>query len=238
MAHITAAVSEDLHARIRAYAEVYGVTQSSALAALVDAGLQAEAAPSPMSGGLTGGLIGIAGGQVGQATRDPVTLDEASAVFMAHIRPEQAELIRVLGAETGFTPANYLLGYAKVAHERGETAAMYDERVRYDRDTAGPQTVVPDLDATGTCEQCAAIFTPSRVKQRFCPDPDDGTVSCGRAWTLEHQIHPSRPVSRPGGFAPPRVQPPAPFAPDTVRELAVLKRQMAELMAKLEPAAT
>jgi hypothetical protein len=236
MAHITAAVSEDLHARIRAYAEVYGVTQSSALAALVDAGLQAEATPSPMMSGSIAGVVSATAIEA-QRARDPVTLDEASAVFMAHIRPEQAELIRVLGAETGFTPANYLLGYAKVAHERGETAAMYDERVRYDRDTAGPQTVVPDLDTTGTCEQCAAIFTPSRVKQRFCPDPDDGTVSCGRAWTLEHQIHPSRPVSRPGGFAPPRVQPPTPFAPDTVRELAVLKRQMAELMAKLEPAA-
>jgi hypothetical protein len=229
MPSVTTALPDDLHARVKEYAESYGATYTDVVIALLDAALITDAAPRPLTTSTTA--------IEAQRARDPVTLDEASAVFMAHIRPEQAELIRVLGAETGFTPANYLLGYAKVAHERGETAAMYDERVRYDRDTAGPQTVVPDLDTTGTCEQCAAIFTPSRVKQRFCPDPDDGTVSCGRAWTLEHQIHPSRPVSRPGGFAPPRVQPPAPFAPDTVRELAVLKRQMAELMAKLEPAA-
>src|SRR5262249_57798482 len=75
--------------------------------------------------------------------------------------------------------------------------------------------------ASGQCEYCGKPFAATRPSQRFCPDREDGLPSCGRLWTLEHQIRPARPRHITDPLAP---IPPA--SPHLRPELRMLPRPL------------
>ena len=169
----------------------------------------------------------------GIAQQADLNVDTACEVILQHIRPEQADLIRALCMEHGLRPSHYILSYCRLAHERGETSSMIDERVRYDRDTASAPTRT--VLASGQCEYCGRPFAATRPSQRFCPDREDGLPSCGRLWTLEHQIRPARPRHLTDPLAPvppssPHVR--NPMMPATENALSA-QAQIAELRAQM-----
>ena len=113
----------------------------------------------------------------------PMSLDDAAATLLAYLPPVMTELIDALCKEHGVKPAAYLLSYCRLAYERGEVATFVAEDDVRRADTGEAVTLV-SRDAV-ECAFCHTPFTASRVGQRFCADPDDGSMSCGRKSTLE-----------------------------------------------------
>src|SRR5262245_4607018 len=69
-------------------------------------------------------FTGAPGTPAEPAPRGPVTLDDAARTLLGHVPPPMAELITDLCAEHHRQPAEYLLSYAHLAYERGETALL------------------------------------------------------------------------------------------------------------------
>jgi len=108
-----------------------------------------------------------------------VTVEDAGEILLAHIEPSQASLILDLCRDTGRKPYEYLLSYVYLAHERGETAKLIGEQFL----SANAPRVDEPMGATA-CEYCGTALVNPRRGQRYCPDPDDGTESCGRKASL------------------------------------------------------
>ena len=130
----------------------------------------------------------VLGGDVQPIIRPrDITLEDAGELFLAHIEASQASLIRDLCKEHQRTPAEYILSYVYLAHERGETATMVGETV-LERQMPLVQTA-----GSGACEFCGADLVEPKRGQRFCPDPppDSGIESCGRKHSLA-ELHARR----------------------------------------------
>lgn len=130
----------------------------------------------------------VLGGDVKPIIRPrEVTVEDAGEILLAHIEPGQASLIRDLCREHSRTPAEYILSYVYLAHERGETATMVGESV-----LTRESLLRDEAAADGTvCEQCGTALVDAKRGQRFCPDVDDGTESCGRKHSLA-ELHTRR----------------------------------------------
>lgn len=109
-----------------------------------------------------------------------VTLDVAADIILKHLDPAQAALLLDLCRENGRKPHEYVLSYAHLAHERGETAQMVGEVVM-ERGDAPAAVMLANHQACAFCEK---PFVPARRGQLYCPDPDDGSESCGRKASL------------------------------------------------------
>ena len=112
------------------------------------------------------------------ATPAPTTLADAAAIFLRHLPVPMVELITEMCQTEHRQPAQYLLSYMKLAYDRGETSFFMPEddlHVFFAHAGQSAPTLAPTV-----CEQCHATFAPTRLGQRFCPDPDDGSISCGR----------------------------------------------------------
>ena len=120
---------------------------------------------------------------VGYAAKPPITLDEAAAGLLPYLPPPMVELIDTLCKEHHTKPAAYLLAYCRLAYDRGETAAYVAEDDARRADTGEPASLFAGTESR--CAYCNTLFKPSRIGQRFCPEPDDGTPGCGRRNTLE-----------------------------------------------------
>jgi len=137
----------------------------------------------------------ILGGEVKPITTPrEVTLEDAGEIFLAHIEPAQAALIRDLCREHARQPYEYVLSYVYLAHERGETATMVGETVL---ERQAPASGTAFTDAL-VCEHCGKPLAASKRGQRFCPDPDDGTAGCGRQHELA-RLHAHRAQRAKGG---------------------------------------
>lgn len=112
-----------------------------------------------------------------------VTLEDAADLLLQHMDAGQAALIKDLCAETGHQPSDYLLSYIFLAHERGETAHMIGEHVMVRQEASA--AALPALPGEAICDYCHKAFRSTRQGQKYCPDPDDGTESCGRRASLE-----------------------------------------------------
>lgn len=111
-----------------------------------------------------------------RAPRDS-TPDEAAAYFLNQLEPEHRKLIEDCAKETQRHPASYIMSYIKLAHDQGNTAKALPEAL--DPTT---QPVPPVALSNKLCEWCQ---TPLENRNaRFCPDPGDGTESCGRQASL------------------------------------------------------
>jgi len=117
-----------------------------------------------------------------------VTVEDAGEILLAHIEPSQAALIMDLCRDTGRRPYEYLLSYVYLAHERGETAKLIGEQFLTASMPKGSA-----VEANTHCEyvECGRPLVNPRRGQRFCPDPDDGTPSCGRKHSLA-ELHAHR----------------------------------------------
>lgn len=117
----------------------------------------------------------VAGLRPGAAA--PTTPDDAAEVILRHLAPSQQDFIRQLCKETNRKPLHYLLGYAAMAHERGETAfSMAEDDYRVADGFAKAQ-----VGGTGECAWCQKAFVVARAGQKYCPDTDDPTtLSCGK----------------------------------------------------------
>mgnify|MGYP001565845511 CR=1 FL=1 len=163
----TIAVSDRLKQTIAELAARDGRSQSSVTEEAIMAGLNGtplDVPPAP-------------------PVRQPDTLTEAATVFLRHLPEPMVDLITDLCRTENRQPAQYLLSYMKLAYDRGETAFFMpeDDLTVY---FAQPHQTAPTLAPT-KCEQCSAVFAPTRLGQRFCPDPDDGSISCGRQHGLD-----------------------------------------------------
>lgn len=145
------------------------------------------------------------------AVPDPPTLDEAADVILRHLPDHQRALILDCCAETGRQPIEYILSYIHLADERGETAMVMSEQLR---DEAIPALLPPDRQGICEYDGCRKPFQPTKRGQRFCPEPEDGSESCGRKATLQ-DLHRRRPQGPAGGVGPAKTQPPVPMQLDT-----------------------
>lgn len=177
MTQIYFRATADLKALVEAEAKGYD-SVSHYLTEVVE-----RALTEPSAGGLNGPV---------RSPQRPESLDEAADILLRHIPREQAELITDMCADNGNTPKDYLLAYIHLAHERGETATLVSEQLRDDAGRPAPTLAAP---VAGQCEFCGATFTAARRGQRFCPDPADATVSCGRLATLR-DLHAKRPPDK------------------------------------------
>ena len=165
----TIAVSDALKQTIAELAARDGRTQTSVTEAAIMAGLNGtplDTPPAPAA-----------------PARPADTLAEAATIFLRHLPEPMVDLITDLCRTENRQPAQYLLSYMKLAYDRGETAFFMPEgdlAVYF----AQPHQTAPMLVPT-PCEQCRAVFMPTHLGQRFCPDPDDGSISCGRQHGLD-----------------------------------------------------
>lgn len=140
-----------------------------------------------------------------------ITLDAAARKILEHADRGQAELILDLCEDVGREPADYLLSYLQLIHERGETATLMGERGATDTSVAKP---VLGRETVAACAYCHGEFKVERRGQKYCPDPEDGE-SCGRKAYLDdlHRRRPQSPVAvkpgaesrKPADFSPPQV---------------------------------
>ena len=117
------------------------------------------------------------------ASLAPTTLADAAVIFLRHLPEPMVDLITEMCQTEHRQPAQYLLSYMKLAYDRGETSFFMPEddlHVFFAHAGQSAPTLVPTV-----CEQCHATFAPARLGQRFCPDPDDGSISCGRQHGLD-----------------------------------------------------
>lgn len=147
------------------------------------------------------------------SVRSPVepTLDDAADLILRHLPDHQRNLILDCCQETGRKPIEYLFSYIHIADERGETAMVMSEQMGDER---VPALLRPEETAMCAFGGCRKSFTPTKRGQRFCPEPEDGSESCGRKATLE-ELHRRRPQRRAETGLSPRAQPPAPMQVDT-----------------------
>ena len=115
-----------------------------------------------------------------------VTVEDAGEILLAHIEPSQAALIMDLCRDHGRKPYEYLLSYVYLAHERGETAMLIGEQF-----LAANMPTAAEAQGASACEHCGTPPVNPKRGQRFCPDPDDGTESCGRKHSLA-ELHEHR----------------------------------------------
>lgn len=149
-------------------------------------------------------LIVRGAGQPAPPPASVETLDAAAELFLRRLPEHQVELIRELAKDRSTTPAAFLLSYAKLAHERGETAVLIAEPDL--ESVKQPPPPAPGV-VGAVCAHCGKPFEPSRQGQRFCPEPVDG-LSCGRQALLA-EIHMRR-AQRLAGRPAPLAAPPAP----------------------------
>lgn len=110
-----------------------------------------------------------------------VSLADAAERLLRELPAPMVALIRENCVAHRVPPVAYLLTYCLLAYERGETStplALTDaQRVA--------EAEAPALPEQAECAWCRRPFRPAVPGQRYCPDPDDGTVSCGRQAALE-----------------------------------------------------
>ena len=123
--------------------------------------------------------------------------DEAAAYFLDKLEPEHRKLIEDCSRETQSHPASYLLGYIKLAHDQGNTAKMLPEAPDPTRSQSSPVAL-----SNTACEWCHAPL--ENRTARFCPEPADGTESCGRQASLA-VIRAARRKAAPQGLPMPKV---------------------------------
>ena len=122
------------------------------------------------------------------APQEP-TIDDAAVVFLRYLHPAQAELILAICEEEHRRPSQYLLGYAALAYDRGETAQFLAE----DDHRAVDATARAFVGATLPCAWCNQPFIAARPGQKYCPDPAESAVmSCGKQAT-QAELHQRRP---------------------------------------------
>lgn len=114
----------------------------------------------------------------------PLTLEAATTVFLAHIDPDQRNLVLSLCQENHASPSDYLLSYITLAHERGETSTMLSEqgRTEFTPDPAAYAAIGQGM--TGTCTYCRQLFQATRPGQIYCPTVAEGEESCSRKAAL------------------------------------------------------
>lgn len=133
----------------------------------------------------------------------PPSLAEAAEVLLNHLEPEHQQLVREFCVEFSRRPSDYLLSYARLAYDRRESQILVGRHLLHE-DT-GPLALTP-AEKVAKCEFCGQTFERSRVGQRFCPDPDDGSESCGRKQT-QRESHERREARRrrdTSAFTPPQ----------------------------------
>jgi hypothetical protein len=115
------------------------------------------------------------------------TLDDAAEMLLKELPESQVDLIRQMCMDNEQRPVRYLISYAVLAHERGETSYMIGG------DDIAPLQAQPfQPKGTVSCEWCKQSFIPTRQGQKFCPPPDEDTVGCGRL-AAEAEWHTKRP---------------------------------------------
>ena len=123
------------------------------------------------------------------AQKSAPTLDEAAEVMLRHLPAALVEKLRELCSEYRVSPAAYLLSYAKLADDRGELSINLSSD---DRELGNAPVPIP-VPEIAQCAYCKADFKPTRVNQKFCPEPEDWSIaSCGRQALLE-ELHKRRP---------------------------------------------
>lgn len=135
--------------------------------------------------------------QIVEGDTTPVTAnpaDAAAAYFLDKLEPEHRKLIEDCCRETQSTPASYILGYIKLAHDQGNTAKMLPEAL-------DPTRVAPVALSNKACEWCNAPLEDCNA--RFCPPPVEGE-SCGRQASLA-AIRAARRKNAPQDLPTPRI---------------------------------
>lgn len=147
-------ISEPRAAALRAQAEELDITINTLISQIVEG----ETTPAPLTA--------------------PPSFDDAAEIFLQQLEPEHRKLIEDCAKETDRSPASYILSYIKLAHDQGNTAKALPEAL-------DPVINKPLHNATPGTKRCEWCTTPLEdLHARFCPDPGDGTESCGRQASL------------------------------------------------------
>lgn len=107
-----------------------------------------------------------------------VVEDGVADHLLAQLEPLQARLVQQIAHEKRVRPYHLLLSYCQTALARGAAAEITLEATRRAQQAFDRPAVATPAEAT--CQHCGATFTPTRIGQPYCPDPEDGEPGCGR----------------------------------------------------------
>lgn len=165
--------------------EIIAVTPEARRALLEAAAAAKRPQIQLASDALLRGLVG------GAAQQEAMTPDAAASLLVDCLDPVQAELIRRLCKEEGKRPIQYLLSYASLAYDHGNTAVAIPE----DDPRVSGTLAQGAVGRSVLCGWCGKPFTATRAGQKFCPPTVDETVtlSCGKQAAMA-QIKAQRPA--------------------------------------------
>ena len=122
------------------------------------------------------------------------TIRDAAMTILEHLRPGSRDVVLDLCKMSGRPPEDYVLSWCQLVEDQGNLSYVLGERqLEHDRDQSKALTEPPAaVPGHKVCEFCGSAYKPHSTDQRFCPDPKDGTPSCGRKAYLR-QIHTAAP---------------------------------------------
>lgn len=167
---------EDFHERLKVYMDEHKIdNQSAFIRQAIEEAMNPVTLPAP-------------------APPAPLTPNAAAEVILSLLPESQRFLILDIAKDKGRTPLDFILSYCRLAEERGETSSLIAEEVVQEEPVRYTTTLQQQSSEYVVCafDGCRKSFIPTRRGQRFCPDPEDGTMSCGRKATLQ-ETHKRRP---------------------------------------------
>lgn len=156
MARTWVDVPDDLLTQAKAAAEGEGIEFSALAARAILNELTTPAVPAPPP--------------------PAVTEDGIADHFLARLDPVKARMITTVTRDRGSRPYEAFLAWILKAADQGESAAMAIPG----RDLARAANVAIVPLGSAECQWCTRTFALTNPGQIYCPDPDDGTESCGR----------------------------------------------------------
>ena len=109
-----------------------------------------------------------------------ITLPQACAVILEHAEADYRRLVNTFAKERKLPLEAFVMSALARTKERGETNVVMHEWLQK---APTVQEAKPDVNIR-TCEYCEQPFQASKDDQRFCPEPADGSDSCGRKFNM------------------------------------------------------
>lgn len=120
-----------------------------------------------------------------QSDTPPLDLEAACELVIENLQPHSQQIINEMRQTHGRSAADYILSYCRLVEDQGNVSfCLSEQHLARSQD----QQLVPKKPGAKACEFCGTLFTPKRSDYRFCPDPEDGSVPCGRKFFLD-QVH-------------------------------------------------
>ena len=110
----------------------------------------------------------------------PVALKDACDTVLHHLDSDHQRLIHTFAKERKLPIEAFIMSALVRTKERGETNVVLHEWLQ----KAPIQPEIKAVAGSHICEHCQQPFEAAYDDQRFCPEPADGSDSCGRKFNM------------------------------------------------------